>query len=267
MVRIALGVEYEGSGFCGWQTQPSGCSVQDSLERALSEIGGSPIKLTAAGRTDTGVHAAGQVVHFDCVRPRPESAWVRGANALLPPRVAVQWAREVAPEFNARFSALARRYRYILLNRATRPGVAAGRVGWYHASLDLDAMQAAAAMLVGEHDFSAFRSSECQAKTPVRELYELRLSRHGDLVIFDLGANAFLHHMVRNIVGSLVYIGKGKYPAHWIADVLRSRDRKLAAPTFAADGLYLVAVDYAPHWGIASPKMAQGEGLLETLSW
>lgn len=256
MVRIALGVEYNGSRFCGWQTQPAACAVQDVLELALSEIAGAPIKVTAAGRTDTGVHARGQVVHFDPHVARPESAWVRGVNALLPPAVAVLWARPVAPEFNARFSAISRHYRYVLLNRATRPGLAVGQVGWMHAALDLQSMQQAATLLLGEHDFSAFRSAECQAKTPVRTLHALQISRQQDYVIFDLHANAFLHHMVRNILGCLIAIGRGKYPPSWMAEILEGRDRKCAAPTFPADGLYLTGVEYAPHWGLEMLAMA-----------
>lgn len=266
-MRIALGLEYNGSRFCGWQTQPSACAVQDALEQALAEIGGGPIKVTAAGRTDTGVHARAQVVHFDACEARPVSAWVRGVNALLPPAVAVQWAQAVAPEFNARFSALARSYRYVLLNRATRPGLHAGQVGWYHAPLNLPAMQEAAAILVGEHDFSAFRSAECQAKTPVRNLRQLTLTRWQDYVIFDLQANAFLHHMVRNIVGCLVAIGKGKYSVGWMREVLLGRDRRLAAATFASDGLYLSAVEYAPHWGLPPIAHAAQTLPLEATLW
>lgn len=250
MVRIALGLEYDGQHFCGWQTQPNGCAVQDVLETALQQIAGEAIKVASAGRTDTGVHALAQVVHFDTNAQRPDSAWVRGVNALLPPNVAVRWAREVAPTFHARFSAQARRYRYLLLNRPTRPALAHGRAGWFHAPLDLERMQHAASQLIGEHDFSAFRAAECQAKTPVRTLTELAIQRQGDYIIFDLRANAFLHHMVRNIVGALVYVGKGKHAPAWLAELLQARDRKLAAPTFAPDGLYLSGVEYEAQWGI-----------------
>lgn len=250
MLRIALGLEYDGSRFCGWQTQPNACAVQDALEAALSQIAGERIVVASAGRTDSGVHALAQVVHFDTAAQRPESAWVRGVNALLPASLAVRWAREVAPTFHARFSAQARRYRYLLLNRPTRPGLASGKVGWFHAPLDLESMQQAAVYLIGEHDFSAFRAAECQAKTPVRTLTELSIQRQNDCFILDLRANAFLHHMVRNIVGALVYVGKGKHPPAWVAEVLSGRDRKFAAPTFAPDGLYLSGVEYAAHWGI-----------------
>lgn len=250
MVRIALGLEYDGRQFCGWQTQPSGCGVQDALERALSEIACAPTAATVAGRTDTGVHAIGQVVHFDTPAERPLTAWTRGVNALLPEGVAVCWAQEVAGEFHARFSALERRYTYRLLNRPVRPGLEAGRVGWFHAPLDVEAMQAGARNLLGEHDFTSFRAAECQAKSPVRHLTRLDVRREGDMIVFELAANAFLHHMVRNIVGCLVYVGKGKHRPEWIGTLLESRDRRLAAPTFAPDGLYLAGVRYDSSWGL-----------------
>lgn len=261
-MRIALGLEYDGSRFCGWQTQPNACAVQDVLEAALAEIACAPIATASAGRTDTGVHALAQVVHFDTEAIRPESAWVRGVNALLPPAVSVRWAREVAPDFHARFEAHARRYRYVLLNRPVRPGLAAGRVGWFHAPLELEAMQSAASLLLGEHDFSAFRAAECQAKTPVRTLSELSIRRMQDLLIFDLRANAFLHHMVRNIIGGLVYVGKGKYPPAWMGEILAGRNRKLAAPTFAPDGLYLCGVEYPVQWGIPASDEVMIESVI-----
>ena len=249
-MRIALGVEYDGSGFCGWQTQPRGCAVQDALERALAEIAGAPVATVSAGRTDAGVHALGQVVHFDAAVERPEAAWVRGVNTLLPPACAVNWSHPVAGEFHARYSARARCYRYLLLNHPVRPAADQGRVGWFHLPLDLEKMQRAARLLVGEHDFSAFRSAECQAKTPVRTLSRLDVARRGDHVVFDFRANAFLHHMVRNIVGCLVYVGKGKCPPEWVGEVLAGRDRSRAAPTFGAAGLYLTRVEYDEHWGL-----------------
>lgn len=248
--RIALGLEYDGSRFLGWQTQPGGDTVQDALEAALSAIAGESIAVTCAGRTDRGVHARAQVVHFDTATARPDTAWVRGVNAMLPESAAVLWMNPVAPEFHARYSALARTYRYVLLNRPVRPALAARYAGWHHTPLDLDAMREAAALLVGEHDFSAFRSAECQAKTPVRTLYALDIARHGERLDITLRANAFLHHMVRNIVGTLVYVGKGKHPARWVREVLDSRDRARAAPTFGAEGLYLESVEYGPHWGL-----------------
>jgi len=255
-VRIALGVEYDGSRFCGWQTQPSGCAVQDALERALAEIASAPVSTVCAGRTDAGVHALAQVVHFDTGVERPESAWVRGVNALLPDSCAVNWSRPVADDFHARYSARNRCYRYLLLNHAVRPATDQGRVGWFHLPLDLEKMQRAARLLIGEHDFSAFRSSECQAKTPVRTMTRLDVARRGDHVVFELCANAFLHHMVRNIVGCLVYVGKGRYPPEWLGEVLESRDRGRAAPTFEAAGLYLARVDYEARWGLPEAPRA-----------
>jgi tRNA pseudouridine38-40 synthase len=250
MPRIALGLEYDGSRFLGWQTQPGGGAVQDALEPALAAIAGAPVGVTAAGRTDRGVHARLQVVHFDTDAARPTSAWVRGANALLPDAVAVLWSREVDAEFHARYSAVSRTYRYELLNRAVRPALAASHVGWFHLPLDVARMREAAAHLLGEHDFSAFRSSECQAKTPVRTLHALGIEARGERIELVLRANAFLHHMVRNIVGTLIYVGKGKHPPSWAAEVLRSRDRSKAAPTFAAEGLYLEKIQYDARWGL-----------------
>ena len=250
MPRIALGLEYDGSGFLGWQTQPGGGAVQDALEPALAAIAGAPVGVTAAGRTDRGVHARLQVVHFDTDAQRPASAWVRGVNALLPDSVAVLWSREVDGEFHARYSALSRTYRYELLNRAVRPALGAAHVGWFHPPLELARMQLATAHLVGEHDFSAFRSSECQAKTPIRTLHTLDIAACGERIDFVLRANAFLHHMVRNIVGTLVYVGKGKHPPSWVKEVLDSGKRSEAAPTFGAQGLYLEKIQYDARWGL-----------------
>ena len=249
-MRIALGIEYDGSHFLGWQTQPGGGAVQDALEPALAAIAGAPVGVTAAGRTDRGVHARGQVVHFDTDAERPDSAWVRGVNAMLPDSVAVLWATRVPEEFHARYGARARTYRYVLLNRAVRPALAARYAGWFHLPLDVKAMRAAAAHLAGEHDFSAFRSSECQAKSPVRTLHEISIQANEDRIDFVVRANAFLHHMVRNLVGTLVYVGKGKHEPAWAKRVLDSRDRAQAAPTFAAEGLYLESVDYEARWGL-----------------
>jgi len=222
--------------------------VQDAVERALAGIAGEAVNVTCAGRTDRGVHARLQVLHFDTAAERPDSAWVRGVNALLPDTVAVLWSRRVDAEFHARYSALARTYRYELLNRPVRPALAATQVGWFHLPLELARMRAAAAHLVGEHDFSAFRSAECQAKSPVRTLRALELERHGERIDFVLRANGFLHHMVRNIVGTLVYIGKGKHPPEWAAEVLRSGRRSEAAPTFGPEGLYLEKIEYDARW-------------------
>ena len=256
-MRIALALEYDGSRFLGWQTQPGGGTVQDTLEAALATIAGERIQLTCAGRTDRGVHALEQVVHFEVAAQRPESAWVRGVNALLPESVAVQWSREVPAEFHARYAARARTYRYVLVNRAVRPALAARHAGWFHLPLDVAAMRAAARHLRGEHDFSAFRSAECQAKTPVRTLLGLDIEARGERIDFVLRANAFLHHMVRNIVGTLLYVGKGKHPPAWAGEVLASRDRARAAPTFAAEGLYLERVEYAARWGLPQQERTE----------
>jgi tRNA pseudouridine38-40 synthase len=250
MPRIALGLEYDGSRFLGWQTQPGGGTVQDALERAISEIAGRAVAVTAAGRTDRGVHARLQVVHFDTDASRPTSAWVRGVNALLPDAVAVLWSREVETAFHARYSARSRTYRYELLNRDVRPGLESGKLGWFHLPLDIERMREAAALLVGQHDFSAFRSAECQAATPVRTLHALDIEACGERIDFLLRANAFLHHMVRNIVGTLIYVGKGKFPPSWAREVLQSRDRARAAPTFGPEGLYLDAIEYDARWGL-----------------
>ena len=249
-MRIALGIEYDGSPYCGWQSQAEGLTVQDTLQAALGRITGETTGVIAAGRTDTGVHGLEQVVHFDTQVGRPLQAWVRGVNALLPASIAVRWAHPVTDEFHARFSAHGRSYRYLLMNRATRPAIQAGKVGWFHAPLDLAAMHQAVQCLLGTHDFSAFRAAQCQAKSPVKTLRQLDICREGDMLIFDVSADAFLHHMVRNLVGCLVYVGKGKYPQAWIADVLASRNRRLAAPTFAPDGLYLRRIQYDAKWGL-----------------
>ncbi len=249
-MRIALGLEYDGSGFSGWQSQPGGNTVQDVLETALSAVAGIPVSVVCAGRTDAGVHATAQVVHFDVAVERPAMAWVRGTNAHLPHAVAVRWAAPVSDGFHARFAARSRSYRYVLLNRPERPGLMAGKVGWCHRSLDVAAMQAATACLIGAHDFSSFRASGCQSKTPVKTLYRFEISRQGDLVIFDCCANAFLHHMVRNLVGALVYVGMGRDTPDGIAALLAARDRRLGAPTYAPDGLYLMGVDYGDRWAL-----------------
>ncbi len=247
-MRIAIGISYDGSRFEGWQSQSSGNTVQDCLEVALASIAGHPVRISGAGRTDAGVHGVAQVAHFDSEAVRPKSAWVRGVNSHLPAEIAVQWAQPVPDDFHARFSALRRSYRYVLYNHPVRPAVAARHVGWFHLPLDLEKMRAGADILLGEHDFSAFRSSECQAKSPVRRLEQLYISSQGPYLLFDLTANAFLHHMVRNLVGCLVYVGKGKHPPLWIADVLKGRDRKAAAPTFSGAGLYFTAVAYESRW-------------------
>ena len=261
-MRIALGIEYDGSRFVGWQTQPGGGAVQDAVETALGSIAGGEVKVTCAGRTDSGVHALGQVVHFDTSAERPDSAWVRGVNAMLPDSVAILWARRVTEDFHARYSATARRYRYILADRPVRPALGAGRLGWFHQRLQVDAMREAARVVVGEHDFSAFRASECQAKSPVCTIESFEVERRGECVEFTVCANAFLHHMVRNLVGCLVYVGAGRQSTAWMGEVLASRDRRLAAPTFSAHGLYLEHVRYDARWGLPDSAKADAGQLV-----
>lgn len=249
-MRVALALGYDGQRFAGWQTQPRVRTAQDVLEQALSAMAGHPVATICAGRTDAGVHALAQVVHFDTDARRPPTAWVRGVNAALPDDLAVHWAAPVAPDFHARFSATARTYRYVLVQGAVRQPLWHGRAGWTHHALDLDAMRAAAQALVGRHDFSAFRSAQCQAASPVRTLDRLDLHARGAQVVFTLRANAFLHHMVRNLVGALVAVGARKRPPAWVGEVLASRDRTQAAATFSPAGLYLVGVDYPARFGV-----------------
>jgi tRNA pseudouridine38-40 synthase len=252
-VRIALGISYQGGAYQGWQSQPSGQTVQDRLEQALAQFADVPaIATLCAGRTDAGVHGLGQVVHFDTEVTRPPQAWVRGTNRYLPHDVAVQWAQAVPAAFHARASALARRYAYVLLESAVRPSLESGRVGWVFRPLDRPAMEAAAAHLIGEHDFSSFRAAQCQALSPIKHLHRLEISRRGAYWRFDFEANAFLHHMIRNLMGCLLAVGQGLRPPHWMAEVLQARSRAMAAPTFSPDGLYFLGPVYAPHWGLPS---------------
>ena len=253
-MRIAAAVEYDGRTFCGFQSQPSGCGVQDALERAVSAIAGDAVRVTAAGRTDAGVHATSQIVHFDAPAERPVSAWVRGVNAHLPGTAAMLWAQPVDDDFHARFAAQRRRYSYLLLNRPERPGLNAGRVGWYHRPLDVSAMRESAEVLLGTHDFSAFRAAECQAKSPVKTLAQLDIVVAGSLLRFDFVADAFLHHMIRNIVGALVYVGSARQPRSWVGAVLAGRDRARGAPTFAADGLYFAGADYDQRFALPATR-------------
>jgi len=248
--KIAIGISYNGAPHSGWQSQPDGRAVQDHLERAFSIVASKKVHLTAAGRTDAGVHASGQVAHFETQPVRPHSAWVRGVNANLPDSIAVQWAQPVEQGFHARFSAIARTYRYVLHAHPVRPAVFAGQVGWSHHSLDVQAMQAAAEQLIGTHDFSSFRAAECQARTPVRTLTHASIALSGPYIVFTFRADAFLHHMVRNIVGCLVYVGRAKQSTTWIQEVLAARDRGRAAPTFGPQGLYLTRVEYDSKWGL-----------------
>ena len=246
-MRLALGLEYDGSPYCGWQTQPSGCSVQDALERALSRFADAPVRTVCAGRPDAGVHALNQVVHFDAPVEREPFSWVRGTNSRLPRDIAVQWSQPVPPDFHARYHARGRRYRYVLLQSPVRPSLESGLVGWVFDPLDADSMRSAAAVLIGEHDFSSFRSSECQAASPVKTLRSVTIEQRGAYWRFEFDASAFLHHMVRNIMGCLLAVGSGRRPSGWLHEVLAARDRDAAAPTFAADGLYFAGPYYDAH--------------------
>lgn len=243
-MRIAVGIEYDGAGLIGWQTQKNGPSVQDALERALSAVADEPVRVTGAGRTDAGVHATGQVAHFDALSPRAPRAWVLGGNTGLPPGICLRWAREAPRDFHARFSARARSYSYLLLNRETRSALWRQRAWWVHRPLDATSMHRAGQALVGEHDFSAFRAAACQSKSATRRIERLEVTRHGEFLRLDVTANAFLHHMVRNIAGTLAAVGRGDRPEGWVAEVLQGRDRCLGGATAPAEGLYLVHVDY-----------------------
>ena len=243
-MRYALALEYDGAAFCGFQTQPARCAIQDALEAALAAIADGSVRVQPAGRTDAGVHATSQIVHFDTDAARPPTAWVRGVNSKLPESIAVLWCAPVPADFHARFSASARHYTYLLMNRGERPGIAHGRVGWYASPLSVDAMRDAAARLEGTHDFSSFRAAECQAKTPVRTLTRAAVIADGTQLRFEFSANAFLQHMVRNIVGALVAVGAGRQPPQWIDALLAAADRTRGAATFDAAGLYFTGADY-----------------------
>ncbi len=256
-MRIALGISYNGHAYQGWQSQLSGLTVQDKLEAALAEFTGVAASRIAArvitlcaGRTDAGVHALMQVVHFDTAAAREENSWVRGVNALLPRDIAVQWARAVPDAFHCRANALSRRYAYVLLESTVRPSVEAGRVGWVYHPLALSTLREAAALLVGEHDFSSFRASSCQALSPVKTLQRIDITQRGAYWRFEFEANAFLHHMIRNIMGCLIAVGSGRQTVAWLAEVLAARRRDIAAPTFSPDGLYFLGPRYAPEWAL-----------------
>lgn len=254
-MRVALGIEYDGSGYCGWQTQSHAPSVQDAVEKAVSFVANEPIRVTCAGRTDTGVHATAQVVHFDTGADRESHAWVQGCNANLPADVSVQWAHRVDPEFHARFRAIERRYRYVILNQPVRPALLASRVCWVYRPLDAQRMASAACYLEGEHDFSSFRAVACQARHPVRTIRQLTVTRSGRFIYVDIVANAFLHHMVRTIAGTLLTVGVGEQPADWVRDVLDARDRTAGGVTAPAGGLYLAGVRYGGTYGV--PEASQ----------
>lgn len=258
-MRIVLCVEYDGASFCGWQSQTGACGVQDALEKAIQSIAEHEIRIHAAGRTDAGVHAMCQIVHFDTDAGRPESAWVRGVNAFLPETVRVIWSKTVDKieshdDFHARFSAIRRSYQYLLINAPVAPAILATKAGWYHLPLDVEAMQKAATYLLGEHDFSAFRASECQAKSPVKTLIEANIYAVGSHVIFNFSANAFLQHQVRNMVGALIYIGNGKHSPEYMQTLLQNQNRTEAPPTFSASGLYLTGVEYDKKWNLPSTR-------------
>jgi tRNA pseudouridine38-40 synthase len=263
-VRLALGVCYNGQAYEGWQSQPSGRTVQDKLETALSEFAAQPITTLCAGRTDAGVHALMQVVHFDTSVERAPFSWVRGTNRYLPDDIAVQWAQPVPDQFHCRASALARRYVYVLSQSPVRPSLDAGRVGWCMRRLDGDAMRAAAEFLIGQHDFSSFRASACQARSPVKDLRRIEIMRHGESDRcrwhFEFEADAFLHHMIRNIMGCLVRIGRGDAPPEWMQEVLQARSRLVAAPTFSPNGLYFLGPLYASGWGLPPEATRESGG-------
>ena len=243
-MRVALGLEYDGAPYCGWQSQTNQCGVQDYVESAIQKIAEQAVRMHAAGRTDTGVHALAQIIHFDTDTVRPDSAWVRGVNAFLPETIRVLWAKVVDGEFHARFSAQQRRYQYLLVNTRVAPAINATKAGWYHLPLDISAMLAAIEYLLGEHDFSAFRASECQAKSPVKNLQIATVKQYGEQFIFEFAANAFLQHQVRNMLGALIYVGNGKYAPDFIQQLLAQKDRTLSPPTFSPNGLYLAGVQY-----------------------
>jgi tRNA pseudouridine38-40 synthase len=255
-MRLALGISYSGQGYEGWQSQASGNTLQDRLETALSCFAAQPVATVCAGRTDAGVHGLMQVVHFDTELHREEFSWVRGTNRFLPADIAVQWAVPAPDEFHARASAKARRYAYVLLESPVRPSVEAGRVGWVFRPLERDAMEQAVQALLGEHDFTSFRASGCQARSPVKTMNRIAITRRGAYWRFEFEANAFLHHMIRNIMGCLLVIGQGHQRPDWMAQVLAARDRKAAAPTFSPDGLYFLGPVYDAHWGLPDTPAA-----------
>lgn len=257
-MKVAAGIEYDGAGFCGWQFQYGVRTVQATVEEALSRVADAPVRVIAAGRTDTGVHACAQVIHFETESARSEKAWVRGSTSNLPADVSVLWAREVDDDFHARFSAQERAYRYFILNRPMRPTFLGGRVTWDYRPLDVDRMRRAAAFLYGTHDFNAFRATACQAKSPVRDLRGLEVRRFDDWVVLDAWADGFLHHMVRNLAGVLITIGAGEREPEWAREVLHSRSRAAGGVTAAPDGLYLARVEYPQRFGLPSARGSCG---------
>lgn len=262
--RIALGVEYKGARYRGWQRQEDGVpSVQAALEKALSKVADEPVSLMCAGRTDAAVHASGQVVHFDTAVERPLKAWIMGSNANLPGDISVTWAKVMPAHFHARFSAMARRYRYVIYNDPIRPAHQAEEVTWNHRPLDVSRMREAARALVGTHDFTSFRAVQCQAKSPVKTVHHLEVIEHGRFIVLDIRANAFLHHMVRNFAGVLMTIGAGERPVEWAAEVLAARDRRAGGVTAHPYGLYLVRVEYPEEFVL--PERYLGPHFLSSL--
>lgn len=257
--RVALAFEYDGRDFHGWQLQKSGVrSVEAELQKAVSKVANHPVELVCAGRTDAGVHSSYQIAHFETASVRPLRSWVMGINTALPYDVSVHWAGNAVGDFHARFSAIYRRYRYVIYNYPVRPGIQRGQVSWIYRPLDAAQMHTAAQALVGEHDFSSFRAAGCQSRTPVRFLEQITVSRKGDFVVIDVQANAFVHHMVRNIAGALIAVGAGEQPPGWIAEVLAAKDRTLAGVTAPPHGLYLVDVGYPDGFGIPGAEVGPG---------
>lgn len=254
-MKIALGIEYDGAAFFGWQRQRDVVTVQEELEKALSKVANHPVDVFCAGRTDSGVHGTGQVVHFETTSERSERGWTMGVNANLPDSVAVTWVKTVPDDFHARFSATARRYRYIIANTKLRPAILKAGLSHYHAPLDEEKMHQAAQALLGENDFSSFRAAQCQSNSPNRFIHFVNVTRHNEFVVIDIKANAFVHHMVRNIAGSLIAVGNGDKPVEWISDVLALKDRTKAAETAKPNGLYLIQVDYPESFGLPEPKL------------
>lgn len=259
-MRLALGISYNGQAYDGWQSQPSGRTVQDRLEHALGQFAAQPVSTVCAGRTDAGVHGLMQVVHFDTAIEREEFSWVRGTNRFLPPDIAVQWAKPVPDAFHSRACAVSRRYSYVVLESPVRPSIEAGRVGWVFRPLDGAAMREGAACLLGQNDFTSFRASACQARSPVKTMKRIEITQRGAYWRMEFEADAFLHHMIRNIMGCLLAIGQGHRPPSWMAQVLAARDRDAAAPTFSPDGLYFMGPVYGPEWNLPS-RTAAYDGL------
>ncbi|WP_298441189.1 tRNA pseudouridine(38-40) synthase TruA [uncultured Ferrimonas sp.] len=255
-MRIALGVEYDGHGYFGWQKQREVIGVQQRVEEAIAKVANHPVEVVCAGRTDAGVHGTGQVVHFDAQFDRRPAAWTLGLNANLPDNIAVRWAQPVSDDFHARFSATARRYRYVIYNHRLRSGILRHGVSHYYHQLDEKLMEEAGQALLGENDFTSFRAIQCQSHSPWRNLHHLHVDRFGEYIVVDIKANAFVHHMVRNIVGSLLEVGMGNKPKEWIAELLAAKNRDIAGATAKAEGLYLVAVDYPQEFGL--PQSAPG---------